>query len=70
MIQYCDHCGYKVIGQRTVTGVSEQENTSSVKQEDVADIMNRINSAIQDMGYVAAAYDNTGIWLEVIIDKS
>ena len=50
--------------------MSEQENTSSVKQEDVADIMNRINSAIQDMGYVAVAYDNTEIWLEVIIDKS
>lgn len=50
--------------------MSDKENTSSVKQEDVADIMNRINNAIQDMGYVAVSYDNTGIWLEVIIDKS
>ncbi|MBP5478706.1 MAG: hypothetical protein J6Y15_05015 [Bacteroidaceae bacterium] len=50
--------------------MSEQEITSSVKQEDVAEIMNRINKVIGEMGYVAVGYDNTGIWLEVIIDKS
>lgn len=42
---------------------------SSVKQSDVAEIMNRINDAIENMGYLATAYDNTGIWLDVIIEK-
>ena len=43
-------------------------NKSSVKQSDVAEIMNRINDAIENMGYLATAYDNTGIWLDVIIE--
>lgn len=42
---------------------------SSVKQEDVADIMNMINDALKNTEYEAVAYDNTDIWLRVIIDK-
>ena len=42
---------------------------SSVKQEDVADIMNAINEALDETEYEAIAYDNTGFWLNVIIDK-
>ena len=42
---------------------------SSMKQEDVANIMNAINEALETTEYEAIAYDNTGIWLNVIIDK-
>jgi len=42
---------------------------SSVKQEDIADIMNMINDALKNTEYEAVAYDNTGVWLHVIIDK-
>lgn len=41
---------------------------SSVKQSDVAEIMTRINIVIANMGYQATAYDNTGTWLDVIIE--
>lgn len=40
-----------------------------VKQEDVADILNKINEALKDTEYSAQGYDNTGIWLQVIIDE-
>ena len=30
----------------------------------------KINDAIEELGYVAVGYDNTGPWLEVIIDKN
>lgn len=42
---------------------------SSVNQEDVATIMNLINNALEETEYEAVGYDNTGIWLSVIIDK-
>ena len=45
-----------------------QKAKSSVKQKDVADIMNRINDALDETKYEAVGYDNTGCWLEVIID--
>ena len=53
--------------------MEEQESTtdqmeSSVKQEDVCDIMNKINDALEGTGYQATAFDNTGIWLNVIIE--
>ena len=51
--------------------MKEQETNqvkSSVKQEDVCDIMNIINDALEGTGYQATAYDNTGIWLNVIIE--
>ena len=47
----------------------EPEDNSSVKQEDVADIMNKINDALKDTEYEAVGYDNTDCWLKVIIDK-
>ena len=42
---------------------------SSVNQEDVAMIMNFINDALEETEYEAVGYDNTGVWLSVIIDK-
>lgn len=50
--------------------ISKLENQveSSVKQEDCADIMNRINEVLEGTGYQATAFDNTGIWLCVIIE--
>ena len=40
-----------------------------VPMEDVADILNTINDALEKMGYVAVGYDNTGILLDVLIDR-
>ncbi|MBR2591770.1 MAG: hypothetical protein IKD62_02255, partial [Oscillospiraceae bacterium] len=40
-----------------------------MNQEDVATIMNLINDALEETEYEAVGYDNTGIWLSVIIDK-
>ena len=40
-----------------------------IKQEDVADILNKINDALEETEYVAVGYDNTGEFLEVVIDK-
>ena len=42
---------------------------SGVNQEDVAKILNLINDALEETEYEAVGYDNTGIWLSVIIDK-
>ena len=41
-----------------------------VKQEDVARILNAINDAIEDIGYVAVGYDNTKDFLTVLIDST
>jgi len=41
----------------------------NVPMEDVADILNTINDALEKMGYVAVGYDNTGILLDVLIDR-
>jgi len=46
----------------------ENQVMSSVKQEDCADIMNKINDALEGTGYQATAFDNTGSWLCVIIE--
>lgn len=48
---------------------SKEKRTSCVNQEDIADIMNRINDALEGTGYSAVGYDNTENWLQVIIDK-
>lgn len=40
-----------------------------VKQEDVADILNKVNEALRDTKYSAQGYDNTGTWLHIIIDE-
>ena len=39
-----------------------------VKQEDVSDILNRVNEALRNTKYSAQGYDNTGTWLQIIID--
>ena len=40
-----------------------------VKQEDVADILNRVNEALRNTKYSAQGYDNTDTWLQIIIDE-
>ena len=42
---------------------------SSVKQKDIADIMNRIEEALFETEYVPTGYDNTGTFLLVMIDR-
>ena len=42
---------------------------SNVNPDDLSDIMNIINDALENTEYEAVAYDNTGIWMKVIIDK-
>ena len=42
---------------------------SSVKQKDIANIMNRIEEALFETDYVPIGYDNTDTFLHVIIDK-
>lgn len=42
---------------------------SSVKQTDIADIMNRIEEALFETDYVMVGYDNTDTFLHVIIDR-
>ena len=39
-----------------------------IKQDDVADVMNAINRALDDLHYEAVAYDNTGSYLKVLIE--
>ena len=46
-----------------------QENKHSVKQEDVHVIMNRINGALEELGYEAVGYDNTREYMTVIVEK-
>lgn len=40
-----------------------------IEQENIADILNAINTALEGLGYVAVGYDNTGEYLTVLIDK-
>ena len=42
---------------------------SVVKQKDIADIMNRIEEALFETDYLPVGYDNTGAFLNVIIDR-
>lgn len=42
---------------------------SSVRQEDIAEIMNAVNEALEGTVYEAVAYDNTDTWLKVMIDR-
>lgn len=41
-----------------------------INQEVIANIMNAINDAINDLGYVAVGYDNTHMSLNVIIEPN
>ena len=45
------------------------EKKGNVPQKDVAEIMNTINEALEKLGYEATGYDNTGVFLLVMIDK-
>ena len=45
------------------------EDSKEVCMEDVAKIMNRINEALYDLGFVAVGYDNTDVFLKVLIEK-
>ena len=42
---------------------------SDVRQEDIAEILNRINEALEGTGYIAVGFDNTGEFLDVLVDK-
>ena len=39
-----------------------------INQEDIADILNIINDSLEGTKYVAVGYDNTGEFLQGIID--
>ena len=41
---------------------------AKISQEVIASIMNGVNNAINDMGYVAVGYENTGTSLNIIIE--
>lgn len=40
-----------------------------VRQEDIAEIMNRINDVLEDSEYEAVGYDNTDGCLKVLIER-
>lgn len=42
---------------------------SDIRQEDIAEILNRINEALEGTGYVAVGFDNTKEFLLVLVDK-
>ena len=42
---------------------------SNIKQEDIAEILNKINEALDEIGYVAVGFDNTNEFLLILIDK-
>ena len=43
---------------------------SMINQEAIASIMNVINDAINDLGYVAVGYENTRMSLNIIIEPN
>ena len=40
----------------------------TIKQEDIARIMNAVNNVINDFGYVAVGYENTKTFLKIVIE--
>ena len=40
-----------------------------IQEEDIPEILNRINEVLEEIGYVAVGFDNTGTFLNVIIDR-
>jgi hypothetical protein len=42
---------------------------SNIKQEDIAEILNKINDALEGIGYIAVGFDNTEEFLCVLVDK-
>ena len=47
---------------------SAEKTDSSIPQEDVADILNIVESALKDTNYEVVGYDNTDGFLKVLID--
>ena len=43
---------------------------SMINQEAIANIMNAVNDAINDLGYVAVGYENTHTFLNIIIEHN
>ena len=41
-----------------------------INQEDIANIMNAINDAINNLGYVATGYENINTFLNIIIEPN
>lgn len=39
-----------------------------INQEDIARIMNTVNDAINNFGYVAVGYENTKTFLNIVIE--
>ena len=42
---------------------------SDIRQEDIAEILNKINDALEGTGYIAVGFDNTKGFLYVLVDK-
>ena len=42
---------------------------TNVPQDDIAKIMNAINEALEDLGYVAIGSENDELFLNVLIEK-
>lgn len=40
-----------------------------MKMEQIAEILNRINDALEGTGFQVVGYDNTGSTLEIMIDE-
>ena len=49
--------------------MNKKKQQSLVSQKDIADIMNKINDALEDTEYVAVGYDNQDTFLHVLVDK-
>lgn len=43
---------------------------SVINKKDIANIMNAINDAINDLGYVAVGYENTHTFLNIIVEPN
>lgn len=39
-----------------------------INQDDIARIMNAVNDAINDFGYIAVGYENTKTFLNIVIE--
>ena len=42
---------------------------SDIRQDDIAEILNRINEALEGTGFIAVGFDNTKEFLCVLVDK-
>lgn len=42
---------------------------SDIKHEDIAEILNKINDALEGTGFIAVGFDNTKAFLCILVDK-